>query len=214
MRQHDVRLVLDIGANSGQYATELRSAGYQGRIVSFEPLIAPFQALERASRADATWDCHQVALGKADGREEMNVAANNGASSSLLPMEEWIATAMPSQAYVGAETVRVARLDEMASNILPGLPESVMLKIDVQGLELEVLEGGRRTLDQALLVETELSFVPLYAGQPLWRDILDYLGDAGFEVIGLEPIFFNPDGRLLQVDATLARSKRENSPGR
>jgi len=202
---HGIDLVLDVGANSGQYARDLRLARYPGRIVSFEPLAEPFEALSRESEGDPGWRCLQLALGRSEDRTQMNVAANQAASSSLLPMEAWIARALPEQAYVGTEVVQVVRLDDSA---LPLIDERdrVLLKLDVQGYELEVLEGGQLTLQRAEVVELELSLVRLYEDQPLWREVHDHLLSAGFELVTLDPTMHDDEGRLLQMDGIFARS--------
>jgi FkbM family methyltransferase len=86
LKSQQVQIVLDVGANSGQYATGLRKAGFKGRIVSFEPLSGPFSSLKRKASSDPLWDCRQCALGDSDGTISINVAANAGQSSSVLPM--------------------------------------------------------------------------------------------------------------------------------
>jgi len=62
LESRQVNVVLDVGANSGQYATDLRRAAYKGRIVSFEPLSGPFSLLERSAARDPLWNCRQCAL--------------------------------------------------------------------------------------------------------------------------------------------------------
>lgn len=212
MARNEIDLVLDVGANVGQYARELRSAGFGGRIVSFEPLSEPYEALRRESEGDPEWRCLQLALGRSERRATMNIAANRAASSSLLPMESWMASAVPEQGYTGTETVQVARLDDTA---LPLIDETdkVMLKLDVQGYELEVLRGGVSTLGRADVVEVELSLVGLYEDQPLWRETVDYLQGGNFELVSLDPILHAGDGRLLQMDGIFARSRRRSSLG-
>lgn len=202
--QHRIEVVLDVGANIGQYARELRSAGYKGRIFSFEPLTEPFEALSRDSEGDAHWHCLQLALGKGEGPATMHVAANQAASSSLLAMESWISRAVPDQAYIGTETVQVARLDDVAPSLI-GQSDGTMVKLDVQGYELEALRGGESTLGRAEVVEVELSLVPLYEDQPLWRETHDYLEDAGFEMVSVDPALHDEAGRLLQMDGIFAR---------
>jgi len=212
MAGHGVDVVLDVGANRGQYAGELRSAGYTERIVSFEPLAEPFEALSREAKQDPRWRCLKLGLGASPSRSTMHVAGNQAASSSLLRMEGWIADAAPHQAYVGTEMVNVARLDDVAPTLV-GARDRMMLKLDVQGYELEVLRGGPSTLRRAEVLEAELSLVALYEDQPLWRETVDYLRQAGLELVCLDPNLHDDDGRLLQMDGIFARSRRLNSRG-
>ena len=83
LTKHDISVVLDVGANAGQYACEVRRGGYQGRIVSFEPLSAPHQILSRIAEKDSRHECRQIALGNSDQIQLMHMSSNL-VSSSLL----------------------------------------------------------------------------------------------------------------------------------
>jgi FkbM family methyltransferase len=200
-----IGVVLDVGANVGQYAERTRAAGYDGRIVSFEPLSDAHAALARAAAADPRWEVRRLALGEQDGEAEINVAGNSY-SSSLLAMEERHVASAPESRYVGSERVRTARLDGLWDEVVrPG--ERAWLKLDVQGFELQVLRGAGERLAELAAVQTELSLVPLYAGAAPWRTIVDLLEGAGFELAGLEPGFEDPaSGRMLQADGVFVRS--------
>jgi FkbM family methyltransferase len=203
IRSQGIQLVLDVGANRGQYGESLRASGYMGRIISFEPLHAAYAALEARTTADPLWECRRIGLADVDGAAEIHVAGNS-ASSSLLPMREEHVRALPHSAYVGKETIALSRLDTAVSK----LPEdaNTMLKLDVQGYELHVLEGARHSLAKITVVETELSLVRLYDGQPLLKDMTDYLYEAGFELLALEPGFHDSaSGRILQFDGMFVR---------
>jgi FkbM family methyltransferase len=200
-----VDVVLDVGANDGPFAKELRRAGFAGRIVSFEPGQASFAALEVACCSDPAWECHRVAIGSVDGEAELHVAGNLS-SSSLLAMTERHVAGAPESRYVATERVRVRRLDDMRRDIVR--PEdAVYLKIDVQGLELEVLRGAESLLDQVAVVESELSLAPLYEQGATFVEVVDHLDACGFHLVSLDPVFVDPrDGRLLQLDGIFTRS--------
>jgi FkbM family methyltransferase len=204
---HHVDVVLDVGANSGQYATSLREADFTGRIVSFEPLSAPFARLARSASADPRWDCRQCALGDVDQTVTMNVAGNSGASSSILPMLQAHRDAFPRANYVGVEDVTVRRLDTAASEFLwPG--EAAFLKIDVQGFERQVITGASSTIDHHCVgMQLELSLAPLYEGGMLIREALDLMDSLGFVLAGLAPGFIDVrNGRVLQADGVFFRA--------
>ncbi|OBF18238.1 FkbM family methyltransferase [Mycobacterium kubicae] len=206
LQSHQVSVVLDVGANSGQYATGLRKTGYIGRIVSFEPLSGPFSLLQRSAASDPLWECRRGALGDADGTISINIAGNEGASSSVLPMLQRHQDAFPPANYVGTEDSPIYRLDSVAAEVLR--PNDIaFLKIDVQGFERHVIEGGKSTVhDRCVGMQLELSFQPLYEGGMLIREALDLVDSLGFTLAGLLPGFTDPrNGRMLQADGIFFR---------
>lgn len=206
LESHQVDVVLDVGANSGQYATGLRDAGFKGRIISFEPLSAAFSILETKASMDSLWDCHRYALGDADQIISINVAGNAGHSSSVLPMLKSHQDAFPPANYIGTEEVPIHRLDSVAPEILQ--PSDVtFLKIDVQGFEKQVLAGSKSTVnDRCVGMQLELSFLPLYEGGMLIREAFDLVYSLGFTLTGLLPGFTDVHtGRMLQADGIFFR---------
>jgi FkbM family methyltransferase len=202
VRGRGIDVVLDVGANEGLYAAKLRANGYRGRIVSLEPLSAMFAKLEQASAGDDAWTSLRTAVGAQAGPATLNVAGN-WASSSLLPMDPRLPRIEPRTAYVGTEKCEVATLDGLRL-LAPG--ERALLKVDVQGFELEVLRGAEQTLRQVEAVDVELSLVPLYEGAPDADDVVRHLEARGFSLRSKEPAFRDPrTGDLLQVDALFAR---------
>jgi FkbM family methyltransferase len=202
---HRIDLVMDIGANIGQFAQSLRELGYRGRIVSFEPIPSAHDELVAAARHDDLWQvAERMAIGSETGEIEIHVAANS-VSSSALPMLESHRKAAPASAYVRNEKAPLQTLDIAASQYLrPNA--SVFLKIDTQGYEDRVLRGGANVLRQVLGLQIELSFVPLYEGQRLYDEMVAELNALGFELWCFAPAFVDPaNGRMLQADATFFR---------
>lgn len=206
LETRQVDIVFDVGANSGQYAVDLRRAAYDGRIVSFEPLSGPFSLLQRNSSRDPLWDCRQCALGEVDGTISINVAGNAGESSSVLPMLKSHQDAFPPANYIGAEKVSIHRLDSLAPELL-GSADKIFLKIDVQGFEKQVLVGGEALVSERVVgMQLELSFLPLYEGGMLIHESLDLAYSLGFTLTELQPGFRDPrDGRMLQADGIFFR---------
>lgn len=205
LENHGIDLVLDVGANTGQFARALRAAGYKDRLVSFEPLSAAHAQLLRASRQDALWEvAPRAAIGDHEGEVEMHIASNS-VSSSVLAMLDSHATAAPGSPYVGSERVRASRLDTIARDYLqPGtIP---FLKIDTQGYEDRVLNGAPDLLVKIRGLQLELSFIPLYEGQQLFDALVERLRALGFSIWAIWPGFCDPhSGRMLQVDAIFFR---------
>jgi FkbM family methyltransferase len=203
----NVDLVLDVGANSGHYATELRAHGYTGRIVSFEPLESAHAELTAAASGDSRWQvARRMALGDAEGKIDIHVAGNSLSSSILdmLPMHE---QAAPGSAFVGSESVPLRRLDQLASDYMTGA-KSVLLKIDTQGYEARVLKGAAGVLDRVTAIQAELSLVPLYAGQPLFDEMREKIETIGFVLFAIFPGYVHElTGQTLQIDGFFVRGE-------
>jgi FkbM family methyltransferase len=205
LRKFEIDLVLDVGANQGQFASEIRSGGYAGNIISFEPLSKAHVALQQASKGDAKWYVHpRCALADRNGEVEINIAGNS-VSSSLLPMLDSHLSAAPPSAYVGRESVPLLTLDSIAPDFVAKFRKP-FLKIDTQGFEWEVLDGAKSILPQMHGVLIELSLLPLYEGQHLWQEMIGRLERDGFFLWALQPGFTDPhNGRTLQVDGVFFR---------
>jgi FkbM family methyltransferase len=207
LRNRGITLVLDVGAHTGEFAASVRETGYRGRIVSCEPLSAPYAKLAERSAPDQAWEARKVALGDSDGSAVINVAGNL-ASSSLLPMGARHLESAPASAYVGREQVNTARL----ATLWPGLAkpsDRVWLKLDVQGYELHVLRGAEDVLDRIDVIQAEMGLQHLYEGDVTWRELVDWLEERSFRLAGLEPGFEDPEsGELLQADGIFVRRRR------
>jgi FkbM family methyltransferase len=205
LERFKVDLVLDIGANTGQFASELRTVGYQGKIVSFEPLSVASELLSRRASQDAGWLVHsRGAIGDYDGKIEINISGNS-VSSSVLPMMQSHISAAEGSGYIASEQVPICRLDSVAPEYISPT-DRYFLKIDTQGFEWQVLDGASKTLSLAQGVLCELSLVPLYEGQKLWQELIQRLEKAGFTLWSIQKGFTDPrDGRSLQVDAIFFR---------
>jgi len=205
MAHHGINAVADVGANTGQYASALRQAGYKEDIFSFEPLSEAHLELERKSRSDPKWHVFHNAIGEENGEAEINVAGNSE-SSSLLPMLDTHLRSAPESKYRATERVKVCTLDSI---LAPRLSKEsrLLLKIDTQGYEHHVIRGAKSVLQQVCLVECELSLTPLYEGQYLFRDMLDLLDRIGFKPVYFDSAFSDlKTGHCLQVDGTFVRS--------
>lgn len=202
LEHHGVDTVLDIGANVGQFAQGMREAGFRGQLVSFEPLENAHEQLLLASRNDPKWEvAPRAAIGAHEGDVELNVAGNSFSSSILNVLPDHV-TAAPESARVDIERVRLMPLDTAARGYLREDNVS-FIKIDAQGYEDRILDGATRTLSQSVGLHLELSFVPLYEGQPLFDEMVERILSAGFCFWGIWSGIHDPQsGRMLQVDAT------------
>lgn len=198
---HHVNVVLDVGANVGQFGRELRLAGFAGRIVSFEPLSSAHARLLKTAKADPNWVvAPPMAIGRSDAQVDIHIAGDS-VSSSVLGMLDAHLEAAPDSAYVGAERVLMRRLDTIAGEYLRE-GDVPFLKVDVQGCESQVLEGARELIPKVVGLHLELALVPCYREQPSFERVVNALRSAGFSLWLLSPGTVNEStGRQLQVDA-------------
>lgn len=204
MRLLDVDVVLDIGANTGQYGRYLRQIGYDGRILSLEPLSGAFAALQRNAAADASWDVVRAAVSDRPGTLSMNISGNS-VSSSTLPMLDAHSCVDPESVYVGSEEVPSLTIDDLVRD--HGVdPERSFLKIDVQGYEGVALDGAAQSLPRFRGAALELSLLPLYAGQSLMPANVARMDALGYDLWLVEPGFWDPaTSRTLQCDGVFVR---------
>lgn len=204
MAHERIEVVLDVGANVGQFAKELRQAGYGGRIISFEPLSVAYARLALEASNDPNWETRNIALGEKAGTARINVSENL-ASSSLLPASEDLALAAPEARTVGQETVQVVRLDEVLTS-LPRDARRILLKLDVQGSEKSVLESAGPELSRLHAIQAEVALVPSYLGQATWDEMIEMLKGRGFHIVDIQPGFVDPaSGFLRECDVMFLR---------
>ena len=199
-----INLVLDVGANAGQYATELRRVGYKGRIVSFEPLSAPREQLLSLCEHDRNWTVVAGALGTANGRATMNVAGDDQCSS-MLDMRPALTDRAPEVQFVGTEEVDMFTLDSLFPDLVTD-GDRVLLKLDVQGYERSVLEGAGVSLPRIQAAQLELSLVSLYDGEALFHEMLEIMRGHGFTLMSVEPTMVDQTGQMLQIDGYFGRA--------
>ena len=204
IRTHDIDVVLDVGANVGQWAKQLRDLGYTGWIVSFEPLASAYKELAAAAAGDDYWRTVHMGLGPVAGPATINIAGNSQ-SSSLLPMLEVHEQVAPESKFVGTEEVMLLTLATALAD--HGIGARPYLKIDAQGYEKQILESGGDALAKVAGVQLEMSLVPLYEGEAVMTEMIEYLRTLGFTLMSLEPGYADPKtGRLLQVDGVFFRT--------
>lgn len=200
-----IDLILDVGANVGQFAEMMRKdIGYQGKIVSFEPLSSAFQILSRRASRDKLWQVNRLALG--DKNEEVQIhVSQNSYSSSILGMLSSHLKAAPESRYISSESVSVRKLDDIFSEHC-NKGSRIMLKIDTQGYEDKVLNGVKESLKYIDLIKLEMSVIPLYEGQMLYLDMDRFLTSLGYRLIGIERGFTDRNtGEMLQYDGLYKR---------
>jgi FkbM family methyltransferase len=202
-RLDGVDVVVDVGANAGQYGTMLREEGFAGRLVSLEPVAEAFAELTGLASADGAWEAVCVAASDVDGEITLNVTGDSRSSSVLSRNERFADKA--GWAPKDSRRIAARRLDGLLDGLLHPR-ERAFLKLDVQGYERQVLDGAGAALGRFEALEVELSVTPLYEGQTGLVDMLPLLAEHGFRPVSLEPILLDDDGLLMELDGLFARA--------
>ena len=184
LNNYKIDLIIDIGANKGEYTSELINLGYTGRIESFEPVSEVYHELYAISKKHKIWNTHKIALGDFDGQTEINIAGNIN-SSSLLEMLPRHEKSAPSSKYTKKENIHVRQLDSIFNSLVKD-NQNIFIKIDVQGYELKVLKGAKEKLNSVDYIITEVNKSELYEKCALIGEIDEYLSEYGFERAELE----------------------------
>ncbi len=197
IHERNIDVVLDVGANAGQFGTSLRAQGYRGKIVSYEPISTVYRTLAAATATDLQWDINNFALGSKTEFATINVSRSSEFSSILCSTS----AAMKydeAAAVTRTESIEVRKLDDVCSK-----PSgNILLKIDTQGYERQVLEGGRSLLPKLKGVLMELPIVHLYQGTWQFHEAIAFMADAGFVPAQIQPVNFHSTDRvsLIEVD--------------
>jgi FkbM family methyltransferase len=204
--RYQVNVVIDVGANKGQYARSLRRAGYKGRIASIEPVGREFEELSRRAANDPLWSVHRFALGREDGSLELNVVP--GTLSSALPASEFGAERYEKLQHARVETVPLRRLGDVMDEILADVEDPrPYLKIDTQGFDLEVFGGLGDRAHDIVAMQSEVAFMQIYEGMPRMPESLAVYEGAGFEVAGFYPVTRErATARVLEFDCLMVRA--------
>lgn len=198
----DCMTVVDVGANRGQFALVARRCFPQAWIHSFEPLSEPMRSYRRVLGNDPRIATYQVALGCMTGEATMHVPRNDD-SSSLLSVTTLQRQLHPGTTEESETKVRVGQLPDYIGT--ESLRSPALLKIDVQGYEMEVLRGCHELIEFFSYVYVECAFVELYEGQALADEIVAWLREQHFNLRGIHNITFDHHGQAVDADFLFVR---------
>lgn len=205
-----INILLDIGANTGQYSRKMRNLGFNNKIVSFEPLKNAFEILKQAALHDKNWIVNNYALGEEDSVGIINVSKKSDCSSILDMLPDHLESASGLE-YVAQQEITIKKLDTIFNSFV-SKSDKVMIKIDTQGYEKNVIDGALESLNRIMIIQLEMSIVPMYENEMLFIEMIEYLKCKGFQLYSLENGHFNRDtGQLLQVDGIFVNNNQVNS---
>lgn len=196
LSRFDFRTVVDVGANRGQFATIARRLYPDAQIYSFEPLPGPAAIFRDVLAGDAAIQLFNTAIGAASGQAKIYVTTRDDSSSLLKP-------GTSQDEIFGVQTSRMDEVSvrRLAECVPPErLARPALLKIDVQGAELDVLQGAADMIDGFDAIYVECSYLQLYENQPLYADIAQWTDQHGFRLAGVYNQHTDPVKGPVQAD--------------
>jgi len=196
--------VVDVGANRGQFALIARKIFPQAKIHSFEPLEEPAQIFKRVFGKDPNVTLHACAIGREKATATIHVTKDDD-SSSMLPITKTQSGLFPGATERETRQVTVLPLSQALGDT--SIPSASLLKIDVQGFELEVLKGCEDILSKFSHLYIECSFIELYEGQALAHQIVSWLEQRNFILRGVHNMYYQKNGMAVQGDFLFVQKK-------
>lgn len=202
-----IRCVLDVGANTGQFGRALLDQGFDGRLISFEPLSESFRDLSRNAAQCENWSCRNLAIGAEDKDETIHISENR-VSSSILQAKPWAIEEHAPIASTAEEIVTVRRLDTIWDTLpFPEPRGPVMLKIDVQGFEPQVIAGLGDRIGEVSLLLLEASLIPVYEGETPFEVLIVEMRRRGLYPVWIGAGWGSPTtGQVFQCDIAFAHA--------
>lgn len=198
-------MVFDVGANKGQFRDFLRlEVGYAGEILSFEPIPELAEVLAERAKTDAHWKVFPCALGAEPSTLELNISDSTD-FSSFLKLSGGTETLFPGATSKRTVLVPVQTLTDFIKTNRPDAP--FFLKLDTQGFDMEVINGGLPVMQDCAAVLCEVSVIPLYEGQPTWREMISQLEALGFSIVGLYPVNRTRSMQVIEFDCLMINSR-------
>ena len=205
LESFEIKTVIDVGANIGQFAVDASELYPDAVIYSFEPLPGPYNQLLINTKSFSKFNPYNIALSDHKGTTKM-YSNDFSQSSSILEMAESHKKAFPHSTNATPVKVKVQTLDAIFNGV--ELDTDILLKIDVQGSEKQVLDGGTETIKKVKVIIIETSYISLYKDQSLFGDIHNYLAELGFRFHGnLGQLLHPTDGSILQGDSVFINHK-------
>ena len=196
-----IDVVLDVGANKGWYGEQLRSIGFEGVIISFEPIPEDCKIIEAKSARDDKGIVINKAVGDVRETKKLNIIEHGEQTvmSSLLKSVD-----IESSKDIDVE---IMRLDELDLASVSGLKAPrCFLKTDTQGFDMHVWRGTSNMREQIQGLQMEISVLPLYVDEPHFTDAVNTLEKDGMKIVSMNLVGRNRKGYVVQFDCLMCRS--------
>ncbi|MBN2423826.1 MAG: FkbM family methyltransferase [Calditrichaceae bacterium] len=194
---HELKTIIDVGANIGQYALASSIFYPISNIYCFEPLPEAYQKLRNNTKHYKNIKIYNIALGDRKGSLNFYQNEHSHSSSALKISEEQIKN-FPETRNIKTINVTVERLDEFSNSIIIERP--VLLKLDVQGYEKKVLDGAKDFLKNIDYLLFETSFVEMYNEEPLFDEMHTIVKNYGFKLLAPVGFLKGNGSQIMQMD--------------
>lgn len=202
----NIDCLIDVGGHVGNFGASLRSLGYQGDIISFEPVPENFKALSDRSESDPKWHVINTAVGNTHGTLPLNISDETVFSSFLTTNMTSASDFETEMTLNRVEMVEVARLDALLEGIdVARQAKKFFLKSDTQGFDLNVIEGLGDQVSKVQGIQIEVPIIHLYEGMTGFNESISHVQGLGFEIFGLAPVGTDHSFRTTEYDCFFRR---------
>jgi FkbM family methyltransferase len=206
LRNLPIRTIIDVGANTGQFARYILTLFQDAHLFCFEPLPEAFEKLSRWSKDNRKVMVFNFALGEKENTLEMFKHIDHSSSSSFLKTTKICEKIYSLTKKQNTIPVKVTTLDSLLRSLQSPLIPEILIKLDVQGYEDRVIRGGIETFNIAKACILEVCLNHLYENQSTFKDILFLLHDLGFSYIGNSEQAYADDGHVIFVDSIFVKN--------
>jgi len=204
LQYYKIDEVVDVGANMGQFYSSIRDIGYKKVIYSFEPLLPAYTNLLELARKDKLLKTFNFALGGEDGEGIINISSAS-VFSSLLNISDYGKNIYPQMESKTSQKIKIRTINSCLKEGLIHSGNSILLKMDTQGYDIEVLKGADNILSRVSCVISEMSVIPIYQNMPHYLDALRVFEEKGFFLSGVFPVNYDKDMSIIEFDALLIK---------
>jgi FkbM family methyltransferase len=192
------RVVYDIGGFDGASA-EAFSLVADCDVYVFEPLSDMQDKIRARGRRDPRIHLQPTALGKEKKIQAIHRDRSKVAASSFLDLGESFRRYWPQFGKIEPVEAPIDLLDKWAEE--KALPQPDLIKMDVQGMEIDVIEGGNRVFENARYLWMEMNFCEFFVGGSDFHSLYECVASFGFRLIDCIDLIRDKDsGRLLYMD--------------
>lgn len=196
--------IIDVGANSGQFSTVASYLYPNAKIDSFEPLPNLYPKIKKKFESNKNITTHNLALGNEEGAIKFN-QYKYGHMSSILDISSQNSHFPREENDLVQIEVAIKTLDSMAL-VNKETKGVTLLKLDVQGYELEVLKGANETMKYIDYIIIEANLEQLYSNQPSFNVVNNYLNSKGFEMAGMLDFNLGNNNKYIEMDLLFSKT--------